>query len=306
VPYNYIMGHHHHHGEVKGKNLGITILLNVGITVSQLIGGIISGSTALISDALHNFSDVITLIISYVANLLAHRKAQTLDKTFGYKRAEIVAALINATTLIVLAVFLIYEAILRFIHPKEIHGNTVIWLALLSIALNGVSVLLVKNDAKHNINMRSAYIHLFSDMLTSVAVLVGGLLIKYKAWYWVDPTLTLLIAGYLLYISWDILLESLRIIMQFAPKDIDIAQVEKSVTQLPSVKNIHHVHIWQLNDKNYHLEAHIEFYKDIKLSEFDTICEQIEQLLSDKFNINHTNIQPEWKRDDPKEYIIPD
>ncbi len=300
------MGHQHHHGEVKGTRLGITILLNIGITVSQLIGGIISGSTALISDALHNFSDVITLIISYIANLLAHRKEQTLDKTFGYKRAEIVAALINATTLIVLAVFLIYEAILRFIHPKEIHGNTVIWLAVLSIVLNGLSVLLIKSDAKNNINMRSAYVHLFSDMLTSVAVLVGGLLIRFKGWYWVDPVLTLLIAGYLLYISWDILLESLRIIMQFAPKDIAIAEVEKAVTQLPSVKNIHHVHIWQLNDKNYHMEAHIEFNKDIKLSEFDEICERIEKLLKEQFNINHTNIQPEWHRDDPKEYIIVD
>ena len=105
------MSHHHHHGEVKGKRLGLTIILNIGITVAQLIGGFISGSTALISDALHNFSDVVSLIISYVANLLSHRKAQTLDKTFGYKRAEIVAALINSTTLIILASFLLYEAV---------------------------------------------------------------------------------------------------------------------------------------------------------------------------------------------------
>ncbi len=300
------MSHHHHHNEVSGNRLKLTIILNVGITVSQLIGGIISGSTALISDALHNFSDVISLVISYIANLLAHRKEQTLDKTFGYKRAEIVAALINSTTLIVLAIFLIYEAIIRFIHPKEIHGNTVIWLALLSIALNGLSVLLLKKDAKNSINMRSAYLHLFSDMLTSVAVLIGGLLIKYKHWYFVDPILTLLIAGYLLYMSWGLLQESLRIIMQFAPKEIEIADVEKEVTKIEGIKNIHHVHIWQLNDKSYHLEGHVEFNKDIKLSEFDKICEKIENVLLEKFKINHTNIQPEWHRDDPKEYIIPD
>ncbi len=300
------MSHHHHHNEVSGNRLKLTIILNVGITVSQLIGGIISGSTALISDALHNFSDVISLVISYIANLLAHRKEQTLDKTFGYKRAEIVAALINSTTLIVLAIFLIYEAIIRFIHPKEIHGNTVIWLALLSIALNGLSVLLLKKDAENSINMRSAYLHLFSDMLTSVAVLIGGLLIKYKHWYFVDPILTLLIAGYLLYMSWGLLQESLRIIMQFAPKEIEIADVEKEVTKIEGIKNIHHVHIWQLNDKSYHLEGHVEFNKDIKLSEFDKICEKIENVLLEKFKINHTNIQPEWHRDDPKEYIIPD
>ena len=300
------MSHHHHHNEVSGNRLKLTVLLNVGITVSQLIGGIFSGSTALISDALHNFSDVISLVISYIANLLAHRKEQTLDKTFGYKRAEIVAALINSTTLIVLAIFLIYEAIIRFIHPKEIHGNTVIWLALLSIALNGLSVLLLKKDAENSINMRSAYLHLFSDMLTSVAVLIGGLLIKYKHWYFVDPILTLLIAGYLLYMSWGLLQESLRIIMQFAPKEIEIADVEKEVTKIEGIKNIHHVHIWQLNDKSYHLEGHVEFNKDIKLSEFDKICEKIENVLLEKFKINHTNIQPEWHRDDPKEYIIPD
>ncbi len=300
------MSHHHHHNEVSGNRLKLTVLLNVGITVSQLIGGIISGSTALISDALHNFSDVISLVISYIANLLAHRKEQTLDKTFGYKRAEIVAALINSTTLIVLAIFLIYEAIMRFIHPKEIHGNTVIWLALLSIVLNGLSVLLIKSDAKDNINMRSAYLHLFSDMLTSVAVLIGGLLIKFKNFYIIDPILTLFIAGYLLYMSWDILKTSLRIIMQFAPKDIDIVKLEKEITKIEGVKNIHHVHIWQLNDKSYHLEGHVEFNKDIKLSEFDKICEKIEEVLLEKFKINHTNIQPEWHRDDPKDYIIPD
>ncbi len=288
------------------NKLLITILLNIIITVSQLIGGMISGSIALLSDAVHNLSDVIALGISYIANKLATQKEQTLDKTFGYKRAEIVAALINSTILIVLAFFLIYEALQRFESPKIIKGNIIIYLAILSIALNILSVLILKSDAKNSLNIKSVYVNLMSDVMTSFVVLVGGLLIKYKHWYVIDPILTLIIAFYLLYISWDILKESIGIMMQFAPKDIDIAEVEKMVTQLPSVKNIHHVHIWQLNDKDYHLEAHIEFNKDIKLSEFDEICERIEKLLKEKFKINHTYIQPEWKRDDPKEYIIPD
>lgn len=288
------------------KKLLLTILLNVIITVSQLIGGFISGSIALISDAIHNLSDVISLIISFIANRLATHKEQTIDKTFGYKRAEIVAAAINSTILIVLSGFLVYEAIQRFGHPKKIEGNIIIYLAILSILLNATSVWILKKDATNNLNMKSLYVNLFSDMVTSIVILFGGLLIKYKNLYIIDPILTLIIAGYLLYVSWDILRESIGIIMQFAPKDIDIAEVEKKVTQLPSVKNIHHVHIWQLNDNDYHLEAHIEFYKDIKLSEFDEICERIEQLLADSFHIKHTNIQPEWNRDDPKEYIIPD
>ena len=288
------------------QKLLLTIFLNIIITGAQFIGGLISGSIALMSDAVHNLSDVISLIISYTANRLATRKEQTIDKTFGYKRAEIVAALINSTLLIVLAFMLIYKAVQRFEKPVSVQGNIIIYLAGLSIALNILSVLILKSDARNNLNIKSVYVNLTSDVMTSFIVLIGGLLIKYKQWYVLDPVLTLIIAGYLLYVSWGILKESIGIMMQFAPKDIDIAEVEKTVTELPSVKNIHHVHIWQLNDRDYHLEAHIEFNKDIKLSEFDVICEKIEKLLKDKFNINHTYIQPEWKRDDPKEYIIPD
>ena len=288
------------------NNLLITVLLNIIITVSQFVGGVISGSMALMSDAVHNLSDVIALLISYIAQRLSKNKKQTVDKTFGFRRAEIVAALINSTILIVLAFFLVYKAIDRFESPKIIEGDLIIYLSLLSIILNIASVWLLKSEAKSSLNIKSVYVNLMSDVMTSIIVLVGGMLIKYNHWYIIDPILTLIIAGYLLYVSWDILKESIGIIMQFAPKNIDIVAVEKAVTQLPSVKNIHHVHIWQLNDKDYRLEAHIEFNKDIKLSEFDEICERIEKLLLEKFNINHTYIQPEWKRDDPKEYIIPD
>lgn len=288
------------------RRLLITILLNIIITVSQFTGGIVSGSMALLSDALHNFSDVVSLIISFIANKLATEKEQTVDKTFGYKRAEIVAALINASILIVLSIIMIYKAVLRFKYPKIIEGNLVIYLSILSIFLNVLSVLLLKSGAKKNLNIKSSYIHLLSDVFTSMIVLAGGLFIKYFQWFFIDPLLTLIIAGYLLYISWCIIKESIQIIMQFAPKDIDIAEVEKIITSLPAVKNMHHVHLWQLNDNNIHLEAHVEFNKDIRLSEFDKICENIEKLLLEKFHINHTYIQPEWQRDDPKIYIIPD
>jgi len=292
--------------QIMQKKLLLTILLNIIITVSQLIGGLISGSIALLSDAVHNLSDVIALGISYVAHKLATQKEQTLDKTFGYKRAEIVAALINSTILIVLAFFLVYGAVQRFQNPRVVEGNIIIYLAVLSIVLNILSVWILKSGAQKSLNIKSVYVNLMSDVMTSFVVLIGGLLIKFKHWYLIDPVLSLIIAFYLLYISWDILKESIGIMMQFAPKDIDITEVEKAVTELPAVKNIHHVHIWQLNDREYHLEAHIEFNKDIKLSEFDEICERIEKLLQEKFHINHTNIQPEWNRDDPKEYIIPD
>jgi len=298
--------HSHSHTTLSGTNLLLSIVLNILITTAQVIGGFISGSLALISDAVHNFSDVISLIISYIANILTRKKKQTKQYTFGYKRAEIIAAFINAATLIVVAIFLGIEAVKRFSAPIEIESNLVIWLAILGIAANGFSVLLLKKDAQSNLNMRSAYIHLLSDMLTSVAVLIGGLLMKYYQIYWVDGLLTLIISVYLIYLSWDILISSVKILMLFAPKHIMIDNVATEVLKINEVKNIHHVHIWQLNDHDIHIEAHIEFINDIKLSEFDTICETIETMLLEKFHINHCNFQPEFKRDDLKELIKQD
>lgn len=301
------MGHAHNHSSVSGKNLILSIALNTLITVAQLIGGIVSGSLALISDAVHNFSDVISLVISYIANLLSNKKKQTKEYTFGYKRAEIIAAFINGASLIIIAVFLAVEAIQRLLQDQhEIKSNLVIWLAILGIAVNGFSVLLLKNDAKNNINMKAAYLHLLTDMLTSIAVLVGGLLMKYYQIYWIDALLTIIISCYLIVISFDILITSLKILMLFAPKHIIIDEVAKEVLTYKGVKNIHHVHIWQLNEHDCHIEAHVEFKDDIKLSEFDIICEKIEDSLLKKFHITHCNFQPEFKRDDLKDLIKQD
>ena len=157
------MSHHHHHNQIKGKRLFFTIILNAGITVAELIGGVLSGSISLISDAIHNFSDVLSLIISYVANRLSNREA-TDKQTFGYKRSEIIAAFFNSATLIVLAFYILYEAVKRLFEPVEISGDLVIWLALGSIVVNGLSVLFIKSDAHNNVNIKSAYLHLFGNV----------------------------------------------------------------------------------------------------------------------------------------------
>jgi cobalt-zinc-cadmium efflux system protein len=301
-----VQNHSHDHPTLTGKNLLFSIILNIVITVAQIIGGIISGSLALISDAVHNFSDVVSLIISYAANVLTRKKLQTLEYTFGYKRAEIIAAFFNAASLIVIGVFLGIEAIKRFSEVKEIQSGLVIWMAILGIAANGLSVLLLKNDAKRNMNMKSAYLHLLSDMLTSVAVLIGGLLMKFYQIYWIDALLTLIISVYLIFMSWRILIDSLKIFMLFAPSHIKIKEVVEVVQNVTGVKNIHHIHIWQLNDHESHFEAHLEFNEDIKLSEFDLVCEEVEKLLMEKFHIQHCNLQPEFRRNDLKEIIIQD
>ncbi|MFK5880177.1 MAG: cation diffusion facilitator family transporter [Flavobacteriaceae bacterium] len=296
---------HHHHGDLKGRNLLISILLNILITVAQVIGGLVSGSLALLSDALHNFSDVLSLIISYVANQLGKKKAST-RRTFGYKRAEIIAAFVNAATLIIVAILLIIEAIKRFQIVSEINSDLVIWLSLLGILANGFSVLLLKKDADKNMNMRSAYLHLLTDMLASVAVLIGGLLMKYYQIYWVDSVLTFGIAIYLIVVGAQLLRESLRVLMLFTPTDFPVDEMVLKVNSLEGVENMHHIHIWQLNEDEVHLEAHIDFENDIKLSEFDKILDVIEEFLFTNYQINHVNIQPEYRKCDKKDVIVQD
>ena len=283
----------------------ISILLNILITTAQVIGGIISGSLALLSDALHNFSDVLSLIISYGANRLAKKEAST-NRTFGYKRAEIIAAFVNSATLIVVAIILIIESVERFIEPQIIGSNLVIALSFLGILANGFSVLLLKRDSESNMNMKSAYLHLLTDMMASIAVLIGGLLMKYFEWYWVDPALTVLIALYLIYMGYDLLRNSTRVLMLFTPDTIEVQKIVETINTLETVKNVHHVHIWQLNEDEVHLEAHVDFDRDINLSEFDIILEKIEEEVFKKFGINHVNIQPEFGKCDSKKVIVQD
>jgi cobalt-zinc-cadmium efflux system protein len=296
---------HIHKHEVKGNNLILSILLNLLITIAQVIGGIILGSLALISDALHNFSDVLSLVFSLVAHKLSRRKA-SLNTTFGYKRAELIAAFINAITLIIVAFFLIYEASSRLFHPEPIKSGLVIWLALLGIVVNGSSVLLLKKDSEHNLNMKSAYLHLLTDMMASVAVLVGGLLMKFYGWFWVDSIMTLLIASYLIYVSYDLIKSATKMLMLFTPDYINIKELVREVHKIKGVNKLHHIHIWHLNDEELHLEAHLDCSEDIKMSEFNILLEKIETVLYNEFKINHINIQPEFKKEDPKDFIVQD
>lgn len=303
--HEHLHNHRHTHNDLRGRNLLISVFLNIGITVAQVIGGVLSGSLALLSDALHNFSDVISLIVSYVANRLTKKKA-SLNKTFGYKRAEILAAFINASTLIIVAVLLMVEAVDRFKNPHEIESDLVIWLSIIAILGNGFSVLLLKKDSRSNMNMRSAYLHLITDMMASVAVLIGGLLMKFYQLFWVDSALTLAIALYLIYMGYDLLMTSTKVLMLFTPDTIPVDKIVEDLQQFESINNVHHIHVWQLNEDEIHFEAHIDFKNDITLSEFDKILHEVEVLLFDKFEINHVNIQPEYGKDDVKDLIVQD
>jgi cobalt-zinc-cadmium efflux system protein len=296
---------HIHKHEVESKNLVYSILLNVLITIAQIVGGIISGSLALISDALHNFSDVLSLSFSLIAHKLSRRKA-SINNTFGYKRAELIAAFVNASTLVIVALILVYGAVERFFNPHPIQSGLVIWLALLGIFVNGFSVLLLQKDAEHNINMKSAYLHLLTDMMASVAVLVGGLLMKFYGWFWVDSVMTIAIAIYLIVVGVKLLITSTKMLMLFTPDYIDIKEIVREVHKIKGVNKLHHIHVWHLNDEELHLEAHLDCSEDIKMSEFNNLLHEVEQTLFHKFHINHINIQPEFKKEDPKDFIVQD
>lgn len=288
----------------KKNNLLLTIVINVLITIAQGVGGFVSGSLALLSDALHNLSDVISLVISYVAAIFSNKKASQ-HKTFGYKRAEIIAAFINAISLIILAVFLIFEAFDRFLFPETIDADIVIWLSFVAIVGNGVSVWILHSDSKNNLNIRSSYLHLFTDLLGSIAVLIGGLAMKYYHVYWIDGALTLGIAIYLIVVGIALAKKSYDVLMLFTPKEVNVRGLVRKVNKIEKVKHIHHIHIWKLNDDEIHLEAHVDFVEDIKLSEFDEILEKIEKVVAE-FGINHTNIQPEYQKPDNKNIIVQD
>lgn len=292
---------HHTHDTLKGRNLFLSIVLNLAISIAQTIGGFLSGSIALLSDALHNFSDVLSLLISYIAHRLAARKFTT-RYTFGLQRAEILAAFINSAVLMGIAIYLGFEAVERMITPHPIHSMIVVWLAIASIVVNGLSVLLIQSDAKKSINIKSAYLHLFTDMLTSIAVLIGGLLMKFYGIFWVDGLITLLIACYLVYSSWKLFVESINIILLCSPGKIDVQQLKSKIEAIKGIKNIHHLHLWLLTDNQVNMEAHIDLTDDRSISEFEKQLEQIHEIALE-LGIDHVTIQPEFINDDDKSLI---
>ncbi|MGK4566534.1 cation diffusion facilitator family transporter [Flavobacterium sp. 3HN19-14] len=294
---------HHHHHEVTDKGLSLSIVLNIGITLAQIVGGFISGSLALISDALHNFSDVLSLVLSLIAHKLVKRKATPIS-TFGYKRAELIVAFVNAATLIIVALFLIYEAVERFSKPVIIGSGLVIWLSLLGIVFNGYSAFLIKKDAEHNINMRSAYLHLFTDMIASVAVLVGGILMKYFGWFWVDSLITFGIAVYLIIMGFGLLKSSTKMLMLFTPENLNINEIVEKIHSVTGNNKLYHIHLWHLNDNELHFEAHLDCKDDISISQFNILVNEIEEILRHDFQINHCTIQPEFDKKCVKDFIV--
>jgi cobalt-zinc-cadmium efflux system protein len=283
------MSHHHH----TSRNLAITVVLNSLITVGQFVGGIISGSLALISDALHNLSDVISVILAYLAHRIG-MKPQTELSTFGWKRAEILAAFINAVTLIAISVYLLVEAGKRFFHPKEVDYWWMLGLGFLGLVANGLSVFILHQNKEENLNIRAAYLHLIGDALTSVAVIVGAVFIWLFEVYWIDPLVTVLISVYIFVHTFKILKESLGILMQFAPGEINQSELIDALREIPEIKDVHHIHLWRLADHKIYFEAHLVLNSDLPISNTQPVTENAKRLLNSRFGIGHTTFQYEY------------
>jgi len=281
--------------------LVVTMLLNFLITVVEVIGGLLSGSLSLLSDALHNFSDGIAIIISYIAIRLG-KQPQTPKFTFGLKRAEILAAVINAGTLIVICFYLFKESYERFISPQQIEGGLMIGVAGIGLIANVIGTLLLKSGSRHNINIRSAYLHLLGDAISSMAVIIGGICIYFFQVYWVDPLLTILISLYILKKSVEIIKETIDVLMMGTPESISIKNIQKEIEDMPGIKNIHHVHIWGLNERVIHFEAHIDV-EDMPVSQTAQLSNLIEEKLKKDHGISHTTLQFESDKCDSKKLV---
>ncbi len=277
----------------ESKNLFITVFLNFGIAIAELIGGIFANSLALISDALHNLSDGVALLITYITVKIS-RKEPTKRRTFGYKRIQILAALFNAVMLVGICVFLLFEAYERLVEPQEVNSVPMLIVATIGLLANIYSVYLIKDFQQNNLNIRSAYVHLIGDTVSSVAVIVGGVLIYLYNMHWVDPVITVLISLWIIRASYKILEETYNILMQAAPKSIDIEMIRRDAQKIKGVKDIHHVHVWSLTDQEVHFEAHIELDADYRLSESQHIYAEMEKLLHDKYDIEHVTMQLEY------------
>lgn len=296
-----------HYPEITGtdkfkKKLLLATLLNLLITAVEAAGGILSGSLALISDALHNLGDGIAVFIAYLAHRISKRSSN-IRKTFGYQRIEILAAFINAVIMVAVCLFLIIEAIERLKNPAPIKGSVMFLVASAGLLANLIAVLILKNDSVRNINIRAAYLHLLGDTLSSVTVIAGGILIYFFGLYWLDPLLTILISLYILKETYRLLTESVDILMQSTPKSLNLSDIKQEIEKIPGIRNIHHIHAWNLNDQEIHFEGHLDLKNDMKVSETEDIKNKVESVLKEHHHIAHITLQLEFGCCDDTEMI---
>ena len=291
------MGHAHHHHvdpEAGDRRVALAVGVNLALTAAQVAGGVLAGSLSLIADALHNLSDAVSLVIAFVARKVARRPSDE-RMTFGYARAEIVAALVNYTMLIVVGLYLVFEAVTRFVEPVPVTGWVVVIVAGVALAVDLVTAGLTWALSKSSVNMRAAFVHNLSDALGSVAVIVAGTLIILFDWWIVDPLATLGIAGYILWLSFAEIGPVIRMLMLGSPPDTDGREVARAMRAVDGVADVHHLHLWQLDERRDALDAHVVVTAG-DWDRADAIKDAVRDALRAGFGIEHATLETECAR----------
>lgn len=280
--------HHHNYGEVNEKSVKLLIIsfaINIFLSIAEIIGGIISGSVALIGDALHNTSDALSILIAIIAFKIGNKKS-SLKYTYGFKRAEIIGGFVNLILLFISGVYLLIEGIGRLIYPEQIEGTIIVWISVLALIVDILTVKITHADAHHNTNMKMVFIHNLADVFGSIGVIISGLFIIWFEIYTFDGFVAILIAFYMIFQSIISFPKIVNILMNASPDHIDIEQVKKCILEINEVKDVHHIHLWSISEHNIALECHVECCNV-------NIVQTIACTLKNKFGINHSNIQVE-------------
>lgn len=266
--------------------------INIFIALAEVAGGLISNSLALISDAFHNVGDSLAILLSYFAIILVSRPTNKF-KTFGNKRAEILIALFNASALTGICLFLIVEGIERFLNPAPVSGGIMLWVSVAGLVGNLVAVIILHHHHSDNLNIKSAYLHLMGDTLSSIAVVIGSIMIIWKGIYWIDPLITILISIYIIISAYGIIKQTIHILMQGVPSGYDLNRIISELEKHSLVDSIHHVHLWMLNERQVHFECHARLNQNLTLNQAQVIKNELSTLLINEFNIQHITIQLE-------------
>jgi cobalt-zinc-cadmium efflux system protein len=282
--------HVHDH---NGKNIGWAILINIVITLVEVIGGTLSGSLALLSDAGHNLADVISLALSFLGEKLSEKKA-TRRHTFGFKRTEIFTALINSLSLVGIAVFIVIEALKRISAPPELSLGLMLGVATIGLLGNIFSMVILRKK-ESNLNVKAAYLHLFYDAISSVAVIGSGVLIYLTGWVIVDLAVSLLIAGMVLWSGLGVIKKTIHIFMQGVPEHLEFDKILEDILHVPGVSNVHGLHIWSIDSSDVFLSCHVCMEESDGKGDADKMIQDINEVLQQKHGIHHTVIQAENK-----------
>jgi cobalt-zinc-cadmium efflux system protein len=285
--------HDHAHAAegASARALGLAAALTGGMMLAEFVGGWWANSLALISDAGHMLTDVGALLLSLWALKLAQTPADA-RRTFGLQRAEILAALFNGVTLLALSAYIVYEAVPRLFHPEPIQSGIMMAVAAVGLVVNVAGFILLRTHSEESLNIRGALLHVLGDLLSSIAVLVGGLFVWWRGWNWIDPLLSLLIAVVIVLGAIRITREALGILLEFAPAHVKAADVERIILAQPGIIGLHHLHIWSLSSQRHALSAHL-LVDDRLVSESDVLLAQLRHLLRDQFSIGHATFQLE-------------